>query len=259
MLPLICALHSNDQEDPMALFVDGFEHRTGEHCASTALSNMLRYHGLPMSEAMVVGLAGGLGFFYIRHDDLSPTRMFHGRTMSLELDFCANAAIPVSGGEETDDERAWKSLLACLDSGVPVMLSTDTFYLAYQNTTSHFPGHRAVVVGYDDEQGEDCVWMADRKLSEYQRVGRDELRRARNADDYPMSCRNEYNYFEGTVRMGRPLREAIRIALRRNAEWMLNGPKTELPGTSTGVPAMREWREALRAYIAEKSGTRRHK
>jgi hypothetical protein len=227
----------------MAVFVEGFEHRTGEHCASTALSNMLGYHGLPVSEPMVVGLGAGLGFTYIRHDDLSPTRMFHGRTMSLELDFCENAAIPVAGGEEPDDARAWDSLIACLDRGIPVMLSTDTYYLAYQNTTSHFPKHRAVVVGYDLD--DDCVWMADRKLGEYQRVTREELRRARNADDYPMSCNNEYNYFEGRLSMGRPLGEAIRVALRRNAESMQGGEALGLLGTSSGIAAMRELAQDL--------------
>jgi len=234
----------------MAVFVEGFEHRTGDHCASTALSNMLGYHGLPISEAMVVGLAGGLGFSYIRHDDLSPTRMFHGRTMSLELDFCENAAIPVAGGEEPDDDRAWDSLIECLDRGIPVMLSTDTYYLAYQNTSSHFPKHRAVAVGYGRDQAidEDFVWMADRKLGDYQRVTREELRRARNADDYPMSCNNEFNYFEGRVSLGRPLAEAIRIALRRNAVSMQSGDEMKLTGASSGIAAMRELAQDLPSW-----------
>ena len=70
----------------MRVMVDGFEHRPGEHCASTALSNILAFHDLPLSEAMVFGLAGGLGFFLIRDEALSPTRMFHGRTLTLETD-----------------------------------------------------------------------------------------------------------------------------------------------------------------------------
>jgi hypothetical protein len=220
----------------MTVWVEGFEHRTGEHCASTALRNILGFHGLEMSEAMVVGLAGGLGFFYIRSDATSPTRMFHGRTVSLETDFCANAALPVSSGQETDDGRAWESLKARLDEGLPVMLSTDTFYLEYQNTRSHFPGHRAVAVGYD----EDGVWIADRKLGDYQHATREEVRRARNADDYPIRCMNEYHHFRGRLALGRPLAEAIRIALRRNAQSMLGGAELALPTATSGIRGMRE-------------------
>jgi hypothetical protein len=233
----------------MSVFIEGFQHRTGEHCASTAIRNMLGHHGLSMSEAMVVGLAGGLGFFYLRNDALSPTRMFHGRTPTLELDFCENAALPAHGGESADDQRALEELEACLDRGIPVMLSTDTFYLGYQNTTSHFPGHRAVVVGYDEDEA--CFWMADRKLEEYQRVSYEELRRARNADDYPISCRNEYNFFEGEVRLGRPLGEAIRIALKRNAESMLNGSELDRPGASSGIKAIRELANELPSWHSQ--------
>ena len=82
----------------MKVLVEGFDHRPGEHCASTALSNILRFHGLPLSESMVFGLAGGLGFFYIRSDDLSPTRMYHGRTLTLETDLCENAGLPSFSG-----------------------------------------------------------------------------------------------------------------------------------------------------------------
>jgi len=231
----------------MRVMVDDFEHRPGEHCASTALSNILAFHDLPLSEAMVFGLAGGLGFFLIRNDALSPTRIFHGRTLTLETDLCVHLGLPVLGGAETDDERAWQSLKAQLDAGVPVMLSTDTFYLAYQKTTSHFPGHRAVAVGYDESSGE--VFIADRKLGEYQPVSREELRSARNADDYPVSCNNEYQHFEaGPLALGRPLAHGIRRALAGNAAWMLDSGTAGMPGAEKGLAAMRVLAEDFSAW-----------
>ncbi len=223
----------------MAVFVSDFDHAPGQHCASTALSNILRFHGLPISEAMVFGLGAGLGFFYIRNDDLSPKRLYHGRTVTLESDFCTHAALSVVTGVESDDRRAWQYLREQLAAGIPVMLSTDTFYLAYQNTTSHFPGHRAVAVGFDEAA--DRVYLADRKLLDYQAVSRDELRLSRNADDYPMPCRNEFHHFHaGSVTMGRSLPEAIQMALRRNAAWMLGTSADELPFASMGLEGMRK-------------------
>ncbi|MEM7410314.1 MAG: BtrH N-terminal domain-containing protein [Myxococcota bacterium] len=218
--------------------VEGYAHRTGEHCASTALRNLMAFRGTELSEGMVFGLASGLGFYYLEADGISPTRMFHGRTATLESDFGSNTGIGMVDRPEDDDARAWQLLREHIDHGEPVMLSTDTFYLGYHNTTSHFPGHRCVVVGYDDETEE--VWIADRKYDTYQRCGYEELRAARNARDYPISCQNQW----GDFRDAKPLTDlpgAIRRALRKNAHAMLD-PHEALPA---GIPAMRRLARAL--------------
>jgi hypothetical protein len=229
----------------MKVLVEGYQHRPGEHCATTALRNVLHFHGLDLSEAMIFGLSGGLGFYYLRHPELSPTRMFHGRSASLESDFCENAGIPFEDREEPDDERAWLAVKDRIDAGVPVMVSTDTFYLGYHRTSSHFPRHRAVVVGYDETARK--VFVADRKFDEYQSCSYEELGRARNAPDYPMGCANQYGDFLGEVRLGLPLVEAIGKALRRNAEWMLASPGELLTGIG-GMRTLAEdfavWRES---------------
>ncbi len=211
-----------------------FRHRTGEHCASTALRNLLSHRGIELSEGMIFGLASGLGFFYLRSDQMSPTRMFHGRTPTLESDFGDNTGIDFVDRVEPDDDTAWRILRERLRSGEPVMLSTDTFYLGYHQTTSHFPGHRCVAVGYDDET--ESVWIADRKFEQYQRCSFDELRQARNASDYPMKCHNQWGDFGADISFGRPFEEAIRLALQRNANDML-APRSDWP---SGIPAMRD-------------------
>jgi len=216
----------------MPVLVEDYRHRTGEHCASTALRNLLAHHGTNLSEEMVFGLASGLGFFYLRADGMSPTRMFHGRTLSLENDLGLNTGVPLVDREEPDDQAAWRALRESIDRGQPVLVSTDTFYLGYHQTTSHFPGHRCVVVGYDDASA--SVLIADRKFDAYQRCSFEELSRARNAPDYPMSCRNQYGEVAGRLALGRPLGEAIRSAIRRNALGMLE-PASEFPA---GIPAM---------------------
>jgi len=217
----------------VTVVVEGYAHQTGEHCASTALRNLLAHQGTELSEAMVFGLSSGLGFFYLQNDAMSPTRIFHGRSMSLESDFGRNTGVPLVERAEPDDERAWQAVRERIDRGLPVMVSTDTFYLGYHKTTSHFPGHRCVVVGYDDASR--SVLIADRKFDTHQRCSFDELRRARNAPDYPVSCNNQYGDLEGEMKLGRPLDEAIRLALPRTALGMLE-PDGELP---TGIPALR--------------------
>lgn len=217
----------------MRSVVETYAHQTGEHCASTALRNLLHFRGLTLSEGMIVGLASGLGFYYIRRPDLSPSHMFHGRTLTLESDFGRNTAMGFEDRIEPDDARAWRAVKGRIDAGEPVMVSTDPFYLGYHRTTSHFPGHRAVVVGYDDEADE--VYIADRKFESLQVCRFDELRRARNASDHPHPCQNQYGDFEGRPALGRPLDEAIRTAVRRNCEAML----TPRDGATVGVGGMR--------------------
>src|SRR5262245_19750590 len=109
--------------------LDAYPHRTGEHCASTAVRNLLAHHGNDLSEAMVFGLASGAGFFYFKNDALSPTRMFHGRTPSFEANLAANTGVALAEHEESDDARAEQQLRDRLDAGVPVLLATDTFYM----------------------------------------------------------------------------------------------------------------------------------
>lgn len=218
--------------------VEDYPHRTGEHCASTALRNVLAHGGLQLSEGMVFGLASGLAFVHLRSEEMSPSRMFHGRTWTLEADFGRNTGIAFEDRPEPDADRAWQAVRERIDRGQPVMVSTDTFYLGYHNTTSHFPGHRCVVVGYDD--GSETVYIADRKFDEYQRCSFAELRDSRYAPDYPMRCDNQYGDFDGAPQLGRPLEEAIRLALAKTASGMLEPPPVAELGFSSGVPAMRE-------------------
>jgi hypothetical protein len=216
--------------------VAAYPHRTGEHCASTALRNVLAHHGNELSEAMVFGLASGLGFFYLQSDALSPTRMFHGRTPNFETNLAANTGIALALREEADDARAEQLLRERLDAGVPVLLATDTFYLGYHHTTSHFPGHTCVAVGYDAARA--AVWIADRKFPELQMCSFEELRRARNAPDHPIRCANRFADCAAGAQLARPFADAVASALRRTARELLL-PIAELPEMPTGIAAMR--------------------
>ena len=42
--------------------VPGFTHTPGNHCGSTALRNLLAFHGVEISEEMAFGLGAGAGF-----------------------------------------------------------------------------------------------------------------------------------------------------------------------------------------------------
>ena len=67
--------------------VPGYTHRPGHHCGSTALRNLLGFHGVEISEEMAFGLGAGACFYYVTLEDASPSRWFNGRTARLEENF----------------------------------------------------------------------------------------------------------------------------------------------------------------------------
>ena len=64
-----------------ATMVAGYRHVPGHHCGSTALRNLLGFHGLRVSEEMAFGLGAGPCFYYIVLDGQSPSRFTTNRTV----------------------------------------------------------------------------------------------------------------------------------------------------------------------------------
>ena len=69
------------------MILDGYRHRPGNHCGSTALRNLLAFHGVEISEEMALGLGAGVCFYYVHLDGQSPSRFTNGRVGRLEEQF----------------------------------------------------------------------------------------------------------------------------------------------------------------------------
>ena len=133
-------------------FVPGYEHVPGHHCGSTALRNLLAFHGTEISEEMAFGLGAGACFYYVTIEGSSPSRWFNGRTARLEENFdrLTGAALELRTFEPGDN-GAWSAARAEVDAGRPALLLTDLYYLDHYGNSAHFPGHAVVLAGYDDE------------------------------------------------------------------------------------------------------------
>ena len=88
--------------------VPGYAHTPGHHCGSTALRNLLAFHGVEISEEMAFGLGAGACFYYLAIEDASPSRWFNGRTARLEENFheLTGAALELRTFEQGDGD-AW--------------------------------------------------------------------------------------------------------------------------------------------------------
>jgi hypothetical protein len=207
--------------------VPGYTHTPGHHCGSTALRNLLAFHGVEISEEMAFGLGAGACFYYVAIDQASPTRWFNGRTARLEESFAelTGAALELRTFEP-DDDAAWESARAAVDTGRPVLLLTDLYYLDHYGNSAHFPGHAVVLAGYDEQ----FAHLSDTGFEELQTTTRlEDLDQARHSRHpaYPLSG----HMFTASGEIdGERLREAIPAAIERAATAMVEPEFREFSG-----------------------------
>ncbi|MGE5282753.1 MAG: BtrH N-terminal domain-containing protein [Chloroflexota bacterium] len=207
--------------------VPGYVHTPGHHCGSTALRNLLAFHGVQISEEMAFGLGAGACFYYVALDEASPTRWFNGRTARLEESFAelTGAALELRTFEPGDGD-AWEAAREKVDDGRPVLLLTDLYYLDHYGNSAHFPGHAVVLAGYDDE----FAHLSDTAFEELQTTTRladlDKARHSRHPA-YPLSG---HMFAAAGAIDGERLREAIPAAIERAATAMVEPEYRELSG-----------------------------
>jgi hypothetical protein len=157
--------------------VPGYRHLPGNHCGSTALRNLLDFHGVHISEEMAFGLGAGACFYYVAIDAQSPSRFTNGRASQLEGNFLELTGAPLRLRTDPDPERSWELARETVDSGRPALLLTDLYYLDHYGRSAHFPGHAVILAGYD---GEDA-WLSDTGFEQLQTTRLEHLAEARHS------------------------------------------------------------------------------
>jgi hypothetical protein len=207
--------------------VPGYTHTPGHHCGSTALRNLLAFHGVEISEEMAFGLGAGACFYYVTIEDGSPTRWFNGRTARLEENFgeLTGAALELRTFEPEDD-GAWEAARAEVDAGNPVLLLTDLEFLDHFGISAHIPGHAVVLAGYDEER----VHLSDTGFEQLQTTTAiEDLDRARHSQHpaYPLAG---HMFTAAGAVSEEQLRAAIPAAIERAAKAMVEPEFREFSG-----------------------------
>jgi hypothetical protein len=224
--------------------VPGYVHTPGNHCGSTALRNLLAFHGIAISEEMAFGLGAGAGFYYLALDDTSPSRWFNGRTARLEESFreLTGAALEMRTFAE-GDAAAWDAARAEVDGGNPALLLTDIYHLDHYGNSAHFPGHAVVLAGYDEE----VALLSDTGFEELQGTRIENLARARHSGHPAYPLEGHMFTVSEAVDRGR-LEAAAPRAIEQAAREMLEPSFGEF----AGLPAVRRlaaeagsWPEAV--------------
>jgi hypothetical protein len=221
--------------------VPGFVHTPGHHCGSTALRNLLAFHGARISEETAFGLGAGAGFYYLAMEDGSPSRWFNGRTARLEETFreLTGAALRLHTFPAEAGEEAWEAARAEVDGGRPALLLTDIYYLDHYGSSAHFPGHAVVLAGYED----DVALLSDTGFEQLQATRLENLARARHSGHPAYPLEGHMFTVEGTVDPEQ-LEAAVPQAIARAAREMLEPPF----GPFAGIPALERLAEEAGAW-----------
>lgn len=221
-------------------FVPNYAHIPGNHCGSTALRNLLRFHGAEISEELAFGLGAGPCFYYVTVEGTSPSRWFNGRTARLEESFAelTGTALELRTFAPGEGE-AWAAARSAVDGGSPVLLLTDIYHLDHYGSSARFPGHAVVLAGYDER----VAYLSDTGFDELQETRLENLDRARHGEHPAYPLAGHMFTVAGEVSPER-LGEAVPAAIERAARRML---EPEFPGFS-GLDAVRRLAEEIGAW-----------
>jgi Butirosin biosynthesis protein H, N-terminal/Domain of unknown function (DUF4872) len=226
-----------------AVMVAGFRHRPGHHCGSTALRNLLAFHGVELSEEMAFGLGAGACFYFVPMDGSSPSRFVNGRTSRLEEQFVELTGAPLELLTFDDSRASWEAASTTVSGGAPVLLLTDLYYLDHYGKSAHFPGHAVVLAGFDD----DVAYLSDTAFEELQRTTIASLAEARHAQ-HPVFPLAGHMFVAANGIGSFDPRSAAPAAVARCAERMLEPPLGEyegLPGLRKFAAEVGSWPELL--------------
>jgi hypothetical protein len=216
------------------VMVPGYRHVPGHHCGSTALRNLLGFHGVEISEEMAFGLGAGACFYYVVLDEHSPTRFTNGRAARLEENFLELTEVPLRLRTDADPDASWEMAKGDIDDGRPTLLLTDLYYLDHYGRSAHFPGHAVVLAGYDDE----LAWLSDTAFEDLQTTSLESLREARHSKQpiFPLEG-HVVDFPEGEELDEADLRAHAPKAIERAAQEMLEPAM----GDFQGLPALRRF------------------
>ena len=219
-------------------------HHPGRHCASTGICNLVNYHGIGWSEAMCFGLGQGVAVWFMYFPGLSPSRIVHVRTIDLESQFFSSIGHPFQWETFDTPEESEQGLRARLDSGVPVILRTDLYYLPYYGSSTHYPGHVITVWGYDPDR--EVFFVTDTERHELLEVPFENMRKARFCQVDFMTIKG-HMFAPANICLPNHLPDRIRKAVTANSRTMVESLEEiqGVDGIVGGIDGLRRWKEEI--------------
>lgn len=199
-----------------------FEHKPQAHCESGVTSNLLRYHGLELSEPMVFGIGGGLFFGHIPFVKVNgvPGTTYRIYPGQIFKNVCKRLAIKANTERFSSIEAGMKRLSKNLSNGIPVGCQVSVFFLPFlpEVFRFHFNAHNMVVYGQQD----DTFYVSDPVMDDVSTIEYSDLAKARFARGVPEPKGRMYSIQD--VPKNPDLHTAIRKGIRQTCMFMKSPP-----------------------------------
>jgi hypothetical protein len=231
--------------------IDHFEHTPAAHCESGVTCNMLRFHGIHVSEPMVLGLGAGLFFSYMPFIRLHgmPVISFRPLPGHIFARVTKGLNVRIKSRRFLNEDKSMEALDELLEQNIPVGNLVGVFYLPYfpPEYRFHFNAHNICVVGKE----EDVYTISDPVSLTLNQLKYDELKRVRFAKGtYPPYGKM---YWVEKIRTTTPdLKAAIIKGIKHNCSRMLDIPIPffGVRGICLLSEKMRKWESRLGARKA---------
>jgi len=220
-----------------------FQSLETHHCVTGSLRHIYAYNDHPLSEDLLLGIGGGVGFIYWHMKGAPP---FIGGRANARGEFeplvGQRTGVIIEAYRTSSAAKAKRTLLAMLAAGQPAMLHVDMGFLPYFDfggSEYHFGGHVVVACGYDAES--DQVLIADRDLALHS-VPMEVLEKARGSTFKPFPPKHTWYTFDFS-RKRAPTPDEVRAAITEQAQGAL-----EPPIRNFGVAGIRKTAMQIRTW-----------
>ena len=230
------------------LVLEGFKPFIGKHCETTALKRVLDHHGLNVSEEMLLGLGGGIGFVYW-YMKMMPYPFVGGRNGKIAefaVTACRRLGAEVTIMETASARKGYEELKALLRDGEPAVVYLDMAYLPYFAVpeAAHFGGH-VVVFGLDEDR--DMVYIYDRGRNPVT-VSIADLARARSSKFPPFAPKHRLLKIKYPARIG-DLKTGVNDGILDCCTNMLKPPIKNI-----GLAGMQKWADSVVKWTEQFKG-----
>jgi hypothetical protein len=185
------------------------------HCESGTVTALLNHHGLKITEPMVFGIASGIFFAYLKTPSMD-FPMFAVRSMpgKLRTKFAERTGVRFRTKRYRNPAKAERELNELIDSGQPVAVQVDFFYMNYFPAwyRIHVNVHFVTVIGREGSK----YYISDSYHPQIAEIDRESLMKGRFAGGSmaPGGFMFYPTHIPEKIDLGKSVRSGIRGAIR---------------------------------------------
>ena len=199
-----------------------FQHSQAAHCENGSTANLLRYHGVQISESLAFGIGSGLFFAYLPFVRINhiPVTTFRPLPGMIFRRTARTLGVKIYQKKFRDKDASMTALDAALAQNIPVGLQVGVFHLTYfpRPYRFHFNAHNLVVYGKEDGR----YLISDPVMETPESLSHDELMRVRWTRG--MFEPRGHMYYPVKIPAKIDMPSAVVKGIRRNCREMLTIP-----------------------------------